>query len=270
MFLNKRSVRNAALQLGAMGLLAATSGCGDDTPASTAEGLQSQPQPTASATVLPAEQLTESYRFRQNGCDTGQQEVTADTPDELRQRLCSALQDDALNKSCAERARYEYFQQKCPGQTWKALYASGSPVSANAFLKFSGVYWVQSYFCQWDGVPVVSPVRQIEVRQADPSVGSAVIIRSWPAGSYATFLNTFEQPNTAGGVHKQEIQNEPGRAVRAYTLSAPGVNGFVQTMTDTLDEDDNGFTFSESDVMARTYPWSSYHHGCQFKLTKVR
>jgi hypothetical protein len=237
-----------------------------------------QPQPTFTTVPMPepsvsVAQFSDSYRFQQNGCDTGQHEFSAETAEELKHQVCSALQNDSLNRSCAERARYQAFQQKCPGQTWQANYAMGSPVAANAFLKFSGAYLVQSYLCDWDGVLVTSPVRMIEVRPADPALGSAVVVRYGYGGGvlYLTYLNTFQGPASYyGSMQTQQVLNEPGKATRVLTVTAPGYYGLQQTMTDRLSEEDQGFLFTESDLRQGYYPYTPYRHSCAFKLVKVQ
>jgi hypothetical protein len=51
-----------------------------------------------------------NYQFTNNGCDTGEQVFTS------LAAMCTALQSDAVNGSCALAARQAFFMtEKCPG-----------------------------------------------------------------------------------------------------------------------------------------------------------
>jgi hypothetical protein len=57
----------------------------------------------------------EEYQFVENGCDTGKHEFKADSQAEATSQMCTALQDDKLNNSCAEDLRRNEFAGKCSG-----------------------------------------------------------------------------------------------------------------------------------------------------------
>ncbi len=63
--------------------------------------------------------VAEDYQFEVNGCDTGKQRVQADSDEELKKKVCEALQNESLNQSCAPEARKARFEQRCEGMTWK-------------------------------------------------------------------------------------------------------------------------------------------------------
>ncbi|NUM88296.1 MAG: hypothetical protein HUU37_03745 [Bdellovibrionales bacterium] len=60
----------------------------------------------------------DSYQLTENGCSTGKKEFEADSQEELTQKVCAALKDDAQNNNCAYGLRKKQFEQKCLGQTW--------------------------------------------------------------------------------------------------------------------------------------------------------
>ena len=61
----------------------------------------------------------DSYEYSVNGCETGRHEFNG-TPEEVRRSICSALQNEGLNKGCAREFRVKAFEEKCPGQTFGA------------------------------------------------------------------------------------------------------------------------------------------------------
>lgn len=63
-------------------------------------------------------ELHEQYTFSFNGCETGTQRVTATTASELKDKLCTRLQDNTANNNCPEYQRREYFKVKCSGMAW--------------------------------------------------------------------------------------------------------------------------------------------------------
>lgn len=65
----------------------------------------------------------DGYQLELNGCSTGKQTVQAASLGEARAKLCTALQDDELNHSCAESLRRDYFNKVCEGQAWTPVYA---------------------------------------------------------------------------------------------------------------------------------------------------
>lgn len=76
--------------------------------------------------------VTEGYRFDINGCDTKAQSFSAaDTAGALA-LLCEGLQDDSLNRSCAERERKaEFARKECPG-TFTPRYGQGGEQASRA------------------------------------------------------------------------------------------------------------------------------------------
>ncbi len=59
--------------------------------------------------------LSTSYDYTQNGCATGKHTFTASSDGELREKLCTALADDGLNKGCALGMRMARFSDDCEG-----------------------------------------------------------------------------------------------------------------------------------------------------------
>lgn len=59
----------------------------------------------------------ESYEFSENGCPTGKHEFTGPDHANVRQQLCNALLDDALNNYCAAETRHRYFESNCDTST---------------------------------------------------------------------------------------------------------------------------------------------------------
>jgi hypothetical protein len=59
-----------------------------------------------------------SYSFYQDGCYTGRHSYYDYTEAGTRQQLCSALQQDWVNRGCARGMREAYFHAQCSGQTW--------------------------------------------------------------------------------------------------------------------------------------------------------
>jgi HEAT repeat protein len=93
-------------------------GCGNGSPGGSA-GAGQKGRTSSSA--------KETYRFKQGGCDTG--EHTYEGPAaEVKRKLCEALQDDELNRGCAEATRREYFQAMCVGWTWTPKYPVPAPL----------------------------------------------------------------------------------------------------------------------------------------------
>lgn len=59
-----------------------------------------------------SETVDKSYQFNVNGCDTGKVNYTSNDD------LCAKLQDESLNKFCAQDKRKEMFDQSCGGKAW--------------------------------------------------------------------------------------------------------------------------------------------------------
>lgn len=57
----------------------------------------------------------EAYQFELNGCNTGLQEFVHSSADEARRMMCETLQNDDINKGCAEFLRRDHFESKCSG-----------------------------------------------------------------------------------------------------------------------------------------------------------
>ncbi len=72
-------------------------------------------------------QYKESYRLVFSSCDTGKHEFSASSLDEVKRLVCEALQDDELNKSCAEPLRRDRFDKLCTGMVWTPKYAPRPP-----------------------------------------------------------------------------------------------------------------------------------------------
>jgi hypothetical protein len=53
-----------------------------------------------------------SYDDNENGCDTGQHSFSS------QDDYCNGLENEQLNKSCAQDLRRGDFQKNCPGRTW--------------------------------------------------------------------------------------------------------------------------------------------------------
>jgi hypothetical protein len=53
------------------------------------------------------------YQFIVNGCDTGEHQFEGSDPAWVLQQLCSALQDDRLNRHCAYSTRSKYYASRC-------------------------------------------------------------------------------------------------------------------------------------------------------------
>ncbi|MEC9282098.1 MAG: hypothetical protein VX642_05260 [Bdellovibrionota bacterium] len=55
----------------------------------------------------------DSYQYKENGCDTGKMVFEGSSAEEVNQLLCSALQDDELNRYCAYDMRLARYKQSC-------------------------------------------------------------------------------------------------------------------------------------------------------------
>ena len=62
--------------------------------------------------------FTEKYRFRFNGCDTGEQIFTASSQEEVIENMCEGLLEEERNKYCAHDLRKIHFEIHCPGKPW--------------------------------------------------------------------------------------------------------------------------------------------------------
>ena len=68
------------------------------------------------------ETFRETYQIAGRDCDTGRHDFSAGSSEAARRQMCEALQDDALNRSCAETKRREHFEKQCPGFVWTPRY----------------------------------------------------------------------------------------------------------------------------------------------------
>lgn len=59
-----------------------------------------------------------SYRFHQNGCDTGKQEFKSNSRVDVLRQMCRALQNETLNRGCALESRQRLFDERCKGSSW--------------------------------------------------------------------------------------------------------------------------------------------------------
>lgn len=81
-------------------------------------------------------QLKDSYQLNDNGCDTGKHSFTASSDEDLKNQVCAALQDENLNKSCAQPLRRNLFDSKCKGIAW-------SPKNSTKTESTQGLYVLQ-------------------------------------------------------------------------------------------------------------------------------
>lgn len=63
-----------------------------------------------------------SYELSENGCSTGAHEFSSGSDEDTQRQICSALQDEELNKGCAQDLRRIQFEETCPGQTFTPKY----------------------------------------------------------------------------------------------------------------------------------------------------
>lgn len=81
-------------------------------------------------------ELSDSYELSFNGCSTGKHEFKASSESELLDQVCNALNDDKLNKSCAESMRRAEFKRRCEpsGKKWKeAEQAEAKPLMKGSY-----------------------------------------------------------------------------------------------------------------------------------------
>lgn len=75
-------------------------------------------------------QSEDSYDFTYNGCKTNRHSFSG-SPEDVRSRLCAALQDEALNNGCAQSMREQMFNSKCTG-SFKPKYRTTDTVADQA------------------------------------------------------------------------------------------------------------------------------------------
>lgn len=108
-----------------LGLLAS---CGGDKKSSSTSG---GPGNDKNTDTLEAQQFKEAYQFSLNGCDTGKHNFSSNSRDDVKKKLCDALQDDKLNNSCAEPLRKDFFNKKCSSLTWLPKYPTNNNSNSN-------------------------------------------------------------------------------------------------------------------------------------------
>lgn len=73
-------------------------------------------------------QYKESYQLVANRCDTEKHDFISQSAADVKKQLCDALQNDRLNRGCAEQLRREMFEIKCSGFVWTPVYDEPTPV----------------------------------------------------------------------------------------------------------------------------------------------
>ncbi len=67
--------------------------------------------------------LNDSYHLVENGCDTGKHDFSSSNADDLRNKVCSALQSSSVNNNgCALFMRKAEFGRRCPGRVFTQTY----------------------------------------------------------------------------------------------------------------------------------------------------
>jgi HEAT repeat protein len=82
--------------------------------------------------VTTKKEFREKYQFELNGCTTGKQEFTSDSYGDVARQLCEALQNEELNRRCAQPLRKNFFDKKCSGIAWNPVYPEPSRPSQPA------------------------------------------------------------------------------------------------------------------------------------------
>lgn len=83
--------------------------------------------------------LKKGYAFKIGGCDTGHHEFAAENEQDLQGQLCTALQDDTLNRGCARDKRQQLFAVECSGFQWKLKNPVATPQSPDKTTSFDNV-----------------------------------------------------------------------------------------------------------------------------------
>jgi hypothetical protein len=84
-------------------MTAAIAGCGASVTTGNGAG-------TGAGVNVSSQNLT--YDDQENGCDTGSHSFSS------LDDYCNGLQNEQLNKGCAQDLRKGDFQQNCPGRAW--------------------------------------------------------------------------------------------------------------------------------------------------------
>lgn len=119
----------------------------------------------------------ESYDFTENGCNTGKHEFFGASVEESQKSLCEALQNEYLNKRCAQNLRYQMFKQKCQGYSWNPSDTPSGPPDLDCIKYVAGSY----------------PTSEERSRAARACVGvSDMQAVNYIAGSYPSFSEREE------------------------------------------------------------------------------
>jgi len=78
--------------------------------------------PASSSASSSSSSVHKSYQYSSNGCDTQKQNFDGADAESVNKQICTALQDEKLNHSCAQDLRELAFKSQCPGQTFTPVY----------------------------------------------------------------------------------------------------------------------------------------------------
>jgi HEAT repeat protein len=104
------------LVIAAMAVTVALAACSKD------KNKSSGADPNSMNGPVTEQAFSEKYQFELNGCNTGKHEFSSDSQADVTKQLCEALQNEELNKSCAQPLRKNFFDKKCPSVSWSPVY----------------------------------------------------------------------------------------------------------------------------------------------------